>query len=189
MKFLLIAASLRKDALNKKLIRNVERILNAVQPDIEHKILDLNDYPMPAFDGDIQEHNGIPASVKALGEEISQAQAIIIATPEYNGGIPGHFKNTADWVSRLKPNPWANKAMLLMCASPGGLAGIRGLWHTRVPFEAMGVHVYPTLFGLPNAGDAFDANNVLHDTKIQDRLTTLLTDFSQLTKKYNAYIK
>jgi chromate reductase len=175
-KVLMIAMSLRKDSFNKKLIRNAYDVLKASSEDIE--LLSLNDFPIPMYDGDEETNKGIPASVTALGERISKARAIVISTPEYNGSIPGTFKNLIDWVSRIKPMPWNGKHILLLGASPGALGAVRGLWHSRVPLEACGCFVYPEMFGLSKAAEAFNENGTFSDQKNLERLTKLLTQFS-----------
>jgi hypothetical protein len=100
-----------------------------------------------------------------------------ISTPEYNGGMPGPFKNALDWVSRLSPMPWPNKKILLLGASPGALGAVRGLWHSHVPLEAIGMFVYPEMFGLSQAHLAFDEAGQLKDAATLERLKKLLLKF------------
>ncbi len=161
MAVLFFAGSLRADSFNKKHAREALRL--AKEKGIEGEFIDLRDYAMPVYDEDIQNGEGFPESVKKLAEKITAADALVISTPEYNGSIPGVLKNVIDWLSRLNPMPLADKSLLLLGASPGALGAVRGLWHTRVPFEAVGVHVYPTMVGLPKAGDAFDDAGALKD--------------------------
>src|SRR5262249_21652669 len=126
--------------------------------------LDLLDYPMVLYDGDV-EQSGAPASVAKLAAKIVAAEALVVATPEYNGGITGVLKNAIDWLSRLNPMPLRGKHLLLLSASPGPWGGVRGLWHTRVPFEALGVHVFPQMLSVPVAHIAFDAEDRLTGEK------------------------
>jgi NAD(P)H-dependent FMN reductase len=155
MKVLSFAGSLRTESTNKKLAREAVRLLGA--PLLARaEFADLRDYPMPIYDGDQERNEGIPDAVSEFGAKIAEADALIIASPEYNGSISSVLKNTVDWLSRVKPMPLAGKHLLLLSASPGGWGGIRGLWHSRVPFEALGVHVFPEMMSLPNAGSAFD---------------------------------
>lgn len=155
MKVLAFAGSLRRDSANKKLAREALRAL------VEHSLaraefIDLRDYPMPLYDGDREQSEGLPDEAVRLGARIADADALIVATPEYNGSISSVLKNTLDWVSRLKPMPIAGRHLVLLSASPGGWGGVRGLWHSRVPFEALGAHVFPQMMSLPGAGSAFD---------------------------------
>jgi len=163
MKLLIFAGSLRADSCNKKFAREALRLLK--ESGIDGEFLDLKDYPIPVYDGDIEATSGIPKTINQLGKKISSADALIVSTPEYNGGIPGILKNVVDWLSREKPVSLTNKHLLLLAASPGALGGIRSLWHSRQPFEALGVHVFPGMMGLPNAYNAFDDQGKLKEEK------------------------
>lgn len=175
MKLLLIPGSLRKDSYNKKLLRAVEAHL--ADKSVDTTTLDLQDFPMPMYDGDLESQSGISESIQALGTHLLNADALIVSTPEYNGSIPGVLKNMVDWVSRLKPMPWPGKHLLLMGASPGALGAVRGLWHTRVPFEVLGCHVYPEMFGLSKAHEAFTPEGRLADPKTLERVSSLVDRF------------
>jgi len=184
-KVLMIAMSLRKDSFNKKVIKNAYNILKEKNASLEFELLSLNDFPMPMYDGDIESNEGIPETVKILGQKISEAQAIIISTPEYNGSIPGTFKNVIDWVSRIKPMPWPGKHVLLLGASPGAFGAIRSLWHSRQPLEATGVFVFPESLPLPLADQAFDDKDEYKDPKTKERLEKMLTKFCTYLEKQN----
>lgn len=176
MKVLTFAASLRKGSFNRKLIAQAVQVLKA-KPGITVDAADYREFEMPIYDGDLEESSGIPAGGKKLIERIQSADAVVISTPEYNGGIPGTLKNAIDWVSRNDPNPLEEKPLLLIGASPGGFGAVRGLWHTRVPFEAMGAFVYPTMFGLPKAHQGFDDSGNFSDPKNGGRLTELIDSY------------
>jgi chromate reductase len=176
-KFLMMGMSLRKDSFNKKLAENAHRILTKGNSAHQFELLRFNDFAMPVYDGDIETETGIPEGVKKFGEKITAADALILSTPEYNGGIPGAFKNAIDWVSRISPMPWPGKKLLLLGASPGALGAIRSLAHSRVPLESIGVFVYPEMFGLSQAHKAFDAQGKLVDASTEERLSKLLLKF------------
>lgn len=175
MKLLIFAGSLRADSCNKKFAREAVRL--AKEAGHEAEFVDLKDYPMPVYDGDIEAASGIPKETSALAKKIQAADALVISSPEYNGSISSPLKNTVDWVSREKPASLTDKHLLLLAASPGALGGIRGLWHTRQPFEALGVHVFPNMMSLPNAYSAFNEQGQLSDEKTAARLKDLLTQF------------
>jgi NAD(P)H-dependent FMN reductase len=176
MRVLSFAGSLRTESTNKKLAREAVRLLGAPRL-AKAEFVDLRDYPMPVYDGDHERNYSIPNTVSQLGAKIAEADALIIATPEYNGSISSVLKNTIDWLSRVKPMPLAGKHVLLLSASPGGWGGIRGLWHSRVPFEALGVHVFPEMMSLPNAGSAFDETGRLGGDRAQ-QLQHLVSAFT-----------
>lgn len=177
-KFLMMAMSLRKDSLNKKLILHAQQSLKAVQGSHDFEVLSLSDYLIPLYDGDLEAQTGIPDTVKRLGDKIMGARGLILSSPEYNGGISGVFKNTIDWISRLSPMPWSGKQILLLAASPGGLGGVRGLGHSRVPLESLGAFVYPEMFGLAQAHQAFDEASQLKDPATAERFNKLLKKFT-----------
>lgn len=176
-KVLMMGMSLRKGSFNKKLIKNAYRLLQDVKTSHEIEELHFNNYPMPVYDGDLESEEGIPKAAVELGEKIAQADALILSTPEYNGSIPGPFKNAIDWVSRISPMPWNGKKILLLGASPGRLGAIRSLGHSRVPLTAVGTFVYPEMFGLSQAHKAFDDSDVLTDQGNEERLRELLKKF------------
>lgn len=177
MKLLFFAGSLRADSCNKKFVRAAMRMIESGGDSHKAEYLDLKDYPMPPYDGDIEDSAGIPETTKLLGKKITAADALIISSPEYNGAIPGVLKNVIDWLSRESQVSLVGKQLLLLGASPGALGGTQGLWHTRVPFEKLGTHVYPGMMGLPDAYNAFDAQGNLKDAKTAQRLKRLLSQY------------
>jgi chromate reductase len=181
MKVLLFAGSLRKDSLNKKMIIHVQKYLSSKLA-IDATIIDLQPLHLPVYDGDI-EAQSIPEGVNMLGRFISEADAVIISSPEYNGSISSPLKNTIDWISRLKPMPLEKKPVLLLGASPGALGAIRALGHARAPFEAIGSFVFPQSFGLAKAHEAFSAEGSLIAGPNQERLEKLLNSFIEYHKK------
>lgn len=126
-----LSGSLRKDATNRKLLREAARLFDPVS----YAEADLN---LPLYDGDLEDAEGIPASVQMLADQIGQADAVIISTPEYNKGPSGVLKNALDWVSRTKGNPWAGKPVAVMSAAGGRAGGERAQMILRacmVPFQ------------------------------------------------------
>jgi NAD(P)H-dependent FMN reductase len=176
MNILLLPASLRKDSLNSKLCRIVGRRLQENHGS-QVNLADLKCLALPPYDGDIESAEGIPDGVNTLVAQIREAQAIVVGSPEYNGSISGILKNTIDWVSRVKPNPLKGKYVLLLSASPGALGGIRGLWHSRVPFEALGCHVYPEMLALGKASEVISPDLQILDEKVRANLERLADEF------------
>ena len=179
MKIALFCGSLRADSLNKKLLLAAQGLLPA---GIESEFIDLKPLNLPVYDGDIETEN-FPQAVNLLGDKLKAANAWIVVSPEYNGSISSPLKNTIDWLSRLKPHPFDKKPVFLMAATPGAMAGMRTLLHSRRPFESLGSYLYPQTFGLAKAHEAFDAQGKLADGKTQERVRELFKDFVGFASK------
>ncbi len=126
-----LSGSLRQNATNRKLVREAARLF---QPGTYIEA-DLN---FPLYDGDLETAEGIPASVQTLADQIAQAHAVIISTPEYNKGPSGVLKNALDWVSRTDGKPWLDKPVAVMSAAAGRAGGERAQMILRacmVPFQ------------------------------------------------------
>ena len=178
MKYCFFSGSLRKDSLNTKLLHMAVKHVNCPPS----AIVNLNDLSIPLYNGDI-EAVAIPDGVQKLAQIIDQAQAIIIASPEYNYGISGVLKNTIDWLSRVRPMPLKQKPLLLMAASPGQIAGIRGLWHARVPLEGLGNYVYPEMFSLGNSFQALNESGFVNPDD-QKRFAAILDGFEKFSRGF-----
>lgn len=184
MKILSFAGSLGSGSVSKILVQEAARLLTD-NHQISSDYLDLKEYSFPLFDSDIERSSGIPESIRQLGRRIEGANALIIASPEYNGGISSVLKTLIDWLSRLKPMPLAGKFILLMSASPSGSGGISGLWHTRVPFEALGAHVFPRMVNISRAQSAFDQNGRLTEEQSLAKLQEVLHAFVRHVERYH----
>lgn len=172
MKILAFAASLRKDSYNRKLIRIGADIAQELGAAVE--LVDFHAFDMPIYDGDLQSTAGLPAGALQWIKKLETADGMIISSPEYNNSIPGSLKNAIDWVSRARPIPFKGKSALLLAASPSFAGGVRGLWQLRIPLECLGVFVYPEMFPLPSADEAFDEKGNLIDPKTPERLRRLI---------------
>jgi chromate reductase, NAD(P)H dehydrogenase (quinone) len=168
MKILAFAGSLRRDSLNKKLLTIASDI--ARKKGVEVMIIDLAEFEMPLYSGDIEDKQGAPIVANKLKELFNNVDGVIISAPEYNFSVSGVLKNALDWVSRTKPQPFKQKHILLMSASPSMVGGNRGLWSLRMPLEALGAFVYPDMFSLSVAHEAFDAKGGLKDTNLYTML-------------------
>ena len=116
LKLLTLSGSLRKGSYNRMLLAQAAEAFGAAEV-IE---ADLN---LPLYDGDLEDADGIPASVQALADQIAQADAVVISAPEYNKGISGVLKNALDWVSRTEGNVWADKPVAVLSAAAGRTGG------------------------------------------------------------------
>ncbi|MGE5649746.1 MAG: NADPH-dependent FMN reductase [Bacillota bacterium] len=120
-----ISGSLRRKSFNSAALRAAQTL---TPPGTTFEIADLSDIPM--YNGDVHEQ-GYPAAVQALRARIAAADAVLIATPEYNYSIPGPLKNALDWASRAPSQPFDGKPLAIMGATAGGLGTSRAQYHLR----------------------------------------------------------
>ena len=165
-KLLAFAGALRSQSWNKKLLRVAAGAAEAAGAQIT--VVDLRDYPMPIFDGDIEATQGLPASARELKGLMVARDGFLIACPEYNSSISAVLKNTIDWISRPQrdePPAYAFKGKVcgLLAASPGNLGGVRGLLTVRQVLTTLGVIVLPTQFALAHAAAAFNQDGTLKE--------------------------
>lgn len=177
-KILVFAGSLRQDSLSKKLARAAARMAEAAGA--EATFVDLRDYPMALYDGDVEATDGPPENAFRLQALIAAQDGLIVVSPEYNHSIPALLKNTLDWVSRTPrargPNPFTGKVAGLMSTSPGALGGIQGLDHVRRVIETVGALVLPRVVALPHADQAFDTDGNIKDAHMAGRANDLVTE-------------
>jgi NAD(P)H-dependent FMN reductase len=158
---LVFAASLRTGSLNGTLAALAARVARQAGAVVD--LASMRDFDVPSYDGDVEKAGGIPKGADALRRRLEACDAFIVSSPEYNGSMPGAFKNLIDWTSRFRPQPFDGKQGLLMSASPSMVGGNRGLWALRMPFEHLGARIYPDMFSLAQAhkslvdGDIADA--------------------------------
>jgi NAD(P)H-dependent FMN reductase len=184
MRLLAFAASLRRDSLNRKLIQIAADL--ARDAGIEVDLAHFHEFDMPLYDADLQASSGFPSGASELARRIESAHGLMIASPEYNYSIPGTLKNAIDWVSRMKPMPLRGKHGILLAASTSLAGGTRGLWALRVPFEGLGVTLYPDMFALAQAQQAFDERGKLKDPEVQERLARMAKGYFVMGKKLSA---
>jgi chromate reductase, NAD(P)H dehydrogenase (quinone) len=177
MRFLMLAASLSQDSVNKKLINLAANLIRPSGNAVD--LADFHEFEAPLYNVDVQNQEGFPTNITNFVQRMQQADALIIASPEYNFSIPGTLKNLIDWVSRMTPMPWKGQKILLLSASPSLVGGNRGLWATRIPLEACGAFVFPDMFSLASAYDSFNGEGHFKDVNMQNRLETTLKNFQQ----------
>lgn len=171
-KVLVFAGSARRDSLNKKLARLAAAAVDAAGG--QATFIDLNDFPMPIYHGDLEASDGAPEHANAFSALVRTHDALLIASPENNASVSSLLKNTIDWLSRLPDNGGlSGKTAALMAASPGGFGGVRGLYHLRAILNTLGCEVLATQFLLPRAHQAFTADGALVDAKQQAALAAL----------------
>lgn len=175
-RILAFAGSARQDSFNKKLIRIAADGANSAGAEVT--LIDLADYLLPLYNGDLEEASGLPENAMKLKKLFLEHDGLLISAPEYNSSITPLLKNTIDWVSRQAPGEgplaaYKDKVATIMAASPGGLGGLRGLVHLRAILENIGVIVLPDQRAVANASNAFDAVGKLQDAKLQQSVMGL----------------
>ncbi len=182
LRILGFAGSLRKGSYNRALLRAA---VETAPRDLEIVTFDLA--PIPLYDGDV-EAQGDPAPVTAFKAAIRDADGLLIATPEYNYGVPGVLKNAIDWASRPLPpsgaRVLAGKPAAIMGASMGMGGTIRAQYALRQSFVFTQVHALlaPEIF-VARAQDKFDAEGRLTDDKTRELVGKLLAALLDWTKK------
>jgi NAD(P)H-dependent FMN reductase len=186
-RILAFAGSTREKSFNKMLIRIAAASAQAAGGDVT--LVDLRDYPMPLYDGDLEAREGIPEHARRFKELMLANDGLLISAPEYNGSITGVLKNTIDWASRSAPDeaplaPYVGKVAALLAASPGALGGLRGLVHVRAILGNLKVLVLPEQVAVMRAGDVFAPDGTLKDPKTLASVTrvaeSLVTTISKL---------
>mgnify|MGYP000029429599 FL=1 len=162
-KILGISGSLRKDSFNTKLLKAAITSYDAA--DVE--IADIN---LPLYDGDL-EAKGLPEAVLKLAAQIEAADALIIASPEYNKGISGVLKNALDWASRVPGNVFTAKPTLLIGAAAGRTGGETAYFMTRNCLSQLGAVVLATPAVLvAGVHNEFNENGTLKSEQYQKTL-------------------
>lgn len=184
LKVLVFGASLRADSLNCQLAALAARYAQQSGAVVDHA--SMRDFDVPSYDGDVEKEHGLPKGAEALRRRLSESDAFIVASPEYNGSMPGVLKNLIDWASRHRPQPFDGKHGLLLSASPSLVGGNRGLWALRVPLEHLGARVYPDMFSLAQAHQTLVEGD-LADAALRARFDKNLQAFLSLAEAAKHY--
>ena len=163
-----IPGALRAASTNRLLLAEARRLFGAAT-------MTEADLRLPLYDGDLEDADGIPPEVQCLADQIRTADAVIIATPEYNKALPGVLKNALDWVSRTKGGPWRDKPVAIVSAAGGRAGGDRSQFSLRlamVPFRARVLPGPEVMVG--DSGNAFDVHGRLRDERYVKSLTELM---------------
>ena len=172
------AGSLRKGSYNKALLRAAKEM---APPDAEIEIFDLEG--IPPYNQDLDHR--MPARVMEFKEKIRKADAILIATPEYNYSVPGVLKNAIDWASRPPgDNSFDDKPAAIMSASIGMIAGARAQYALRQSFVYLNVFpVNRPEVMVPFAQDKIDAAGRVTDAKTREKIKELVESLVAWTRR------
>jgi NAD(P)H-dependent FMN reductase len=188
-RILAFAGSTRTDSFNKKLVKIAAA--GAMENGADVTIIDLRDFAMPLYDGDLEQQEGLPPNAQKLKDLMLSYHGFLISSPEYNSSISGVLKNTIDWTSRSSKGDvplacFKGKVAGIMSASPGGLGGLRGLVHVRAILENISVLVIPDQMAIAKAHEVFNADGTLKDKKQEDQVKNIGAAVAKLLIKLAA---
>ena len=185
-KILALSGSARRGSLNQRLVAAAAEMARELGAEVT--LVDLADFPMPLYHGDLEEEQGVPESATRLQRLMIEHQGLLISCPEYNSSITPLLKNTIDWVSRPqddKPSKVAfdGKVATLLSASPGALGGLRGLVHVRAILGNIGVVVLPSQVAVGNAAQAFDEHGKLKEPGTAEQVEGAVHELIEMTDR------
>jgi NAD(P)H-dependent FMN reductase len=173
-KILAFSGSLREHSYTKRVVKTA---MNGVRnAGAEADFLDLRDYPMPIYNGDLHEAEGFDETALKFQKLLCQYNGFLIASPEYNASLPAALKNAIDWASRANDEfkmgeVFKGKVAAIMTASPGAFGGIRCLAHLRGILSVLGVNVLPSEIAVGKVHEMFDGEG---DAMTNDTMKYLL---------------
>ena len=176
-----LSGSLRKGSFNSALLRAAAELMP------EGATLEIGTIEgIPLYNGDLEAERGLPETVVTLKEQIARADGLLLATPEYNNGIPGVFKNAIDWTTRPASDierVFGGKKAALMGASPGAFGTLLSQNAWLPVLRTLGVHLWSGRMLVPRANAAFDEGGKLIDPKSSERLGAFLKGFADYAKQ------
>jgi chromate reductase, NAD(P)H dehydrogenase (quinone) len=174
-KILAFAGSARRNSWNRKVL--AVAVAGARDAGAEMTVVNLGDYPMPIYNADWHEENGVPPAMLELRSLMMAANGLLIASPEYNTSITPLLKNTIDWLSQ-SVNGESDRAAFegkvggLMGASNGAFGTIRALPHVSMILANLGVLMLP-IVAVPAVAKAFDESGAMINERARRSLTAL----------------
>lgn len=175
-----IAGSLRARSFSRAALAALTELAPA---SIQISLTEIGHLPFYNEDLDI---DGGPESVEAFKAMISNADGLLIATPEYNYSVPGVLKNAIDWASRpAYRSPLAGKPVAAISVSKGAVGGARSLGHLKQILAGTLSHVFPFPEVLLSAPESrFDADMALQDAATREVLTKFLAAFERYVRRF-----
>jgi chromate reductase len=181
MKIVTLSGSLRRGSYNTALLKQAEKY---VPPGVT---LEACNIELPLYNADLSEQD--KADVRVLNEQIAAAAAVLIATPEYNYGIPGPLKNALDWASRpAYKSVFSFKPVGIVGAAGGAIGTARAQGQLKQVLLGMAAQVFPQPeFLVGQAGSKFDDAGELTDLATQEHLARFLARFVAWVKVAEKY--
>jgi len=185
-RILVFAGSARTDSLNKKLARIAATCVGDAGGEVT--FVDLRDFPIPLYDGDLETREGMPPFAVKLRELFLAHHGLLVASPENNGSVAALTKNTIDWLSRDYQGrsglePYRGKVAAIMGASPGGFGAISGLAHLRQILTKLTVFVIPDQVTLSHADNAFNDDGSLREARQQGLVAAVAKRLVEVTAR------
>jgi len=186
-KILFLAGSVRKGSINKTLASLAANMAEDAGADVT--LIDLKDYEMPLYNGDLEKEQGLPKNAKKLKQIFIEHDGFFIASPEYNSSYSALLKNTIDWLSRphkdneLPLSAYKGKVAALGATSPGALGGLRGLVVLRMLLGNIGVTVIPPQIAIAAGFKAFDSEGKLVDDNQQKMLRSVVDELIRVADR------
>lgn len=177
-----IAGSLRRNSFNLGLLRAAETMM---PPGATLDVRTIHGIPL--YDADEEASAGLPDVVARLKEDVAAADGLLLATPEYNNGIPGVFKNAIDWLSRPASDIgriFGDRPVAIIGASPGNFGTLLAQNDWLPVLRTLGARPwFGGRFLAPRAGSLFDAEGQLSDPAIRDRLGSFMAGFVEFIEQ------
>lgn len=171
-----ISGSLRAQSYNTAMLRAAQGL---VGKDVTIEIATLHGIPL--YDSDFEQQHGLPVAVAELKARIVASDGLLLATPEYNNGIPGVFKNAVDWLSRPAsdiPTVFGNRPVAVIGASPGGFGTILAQSGWLPVLRALGTRQWAGgRLLVSRATHVFDGSMALADDVVRKQLEGFLQGF------------
>ena len=172
-----ISGSLRVGSYNTALLKAAA----ALQiPEVELQVSTLHGIAL--YDGDLEQRDGVPAAVRALKERIMANDAVILVTPEYNGGVPGVLKNALDWLSRQSSDialVFADRPFAVIGASPGGFGTVLAQNAWLPVLRALGVRYWSGgRLLVSRAHEVFDGKGNMTSEPMREQLRSFVAGFA-----------
>ncbi|MBL7696992.1 MAG: NAD(P)H-dependent oxidoreductase [Chitinophagaceae bacterium] len=185
LRILIFSVSMRKGSLNTKLAKLATGVIKELGSTAD--FADMQEFDVPSFNQDAEVSGSRPKGAEEFRKRLLANDAFIIVSPEYNASMPGLIKNAIDWVSRYRPQPFNERHGLLMSASPSMAGGNRGLWSLRIPLEHLGARIFPDMFSLAMAHEAFNADGQIANPVLAKRFRDNIAAFMSLAEAAKHY--
>ncbi|MCZ6853522.1 MAG: NAD(P)H-dependent oxidoreductase [Gammaproteobacteria bacterium] len=184
---LVFSGSTRTESFNLKLA--VQLASMAEQEGATVSLVNLSDFDLPIYNGDLEITQGLPDAAKRLKNLLQENAGFIVTCPEYNGFITPLLINAIDWCTRSEDasvdlSGFSDKTVLIASASPGPGGGNRSNTHLKTMLSGIGAIVIPQTLTVPAAHNAFDDQGRFLDDAMEKRAERLIAKFIQFTNRF-----